>query len=1098
MDRRRRDLQTPHKPADGGGAAAAAPAGAQARAQPRAAGGLRIGLPTPHKLAAANDYAAELEQHVGQAGRPGARADGERSPAIVRSPRRVGGPSIIGEIKAGPVRAAAAASAAANPPATPEPAARDDQPPALPAVGSVLACIRPAKVRAACGLLSELVGYTMAGEDIVVRSAVLNEYGQARVQFERGWTSVCAGDGTPLLRPTTAHRPAAPAAASGGVRVGDWCKVLARSIYRLSCAMDSEELGVLNPGELIKVLEIDRTAHGKERVRFDRGWTSTSGTIGPLLEVQNLGGGIPSTPDRRPAQPAAAPPASPAASMNGSVAAAPNPASTPAVGARYCCVKKSVIRAEFDLRSEFCGHLQVNEIIEALDSRVNSWGQLRIHFERGWVSVTAGDGGVLLTELASGGAPVKVEQNELFDDASPADEGEDVPTAAPAEIHGLKVEVSDAVARLPPESPEKKFATHLVAQAESSARQNEWEKAQRLYVRALQKCGIQALATPGSDYDLDELVAGAAAEDADNPLFGDDEVEGLIQRLEPTEFEAPATVKVVRSEKQTREDLQMWFDLKPLPWGKQMKELTPAGWTEPSPEYDDMDSQLGRRLFVLEHGFGTLVKCNRKKRSWGPCAVDFVDGGKKSVILRLKGREMGTPFLISPEVAEEVAEVEENELFGDDEVEGVVERSYSEAVRELNPEQEQRDKEQWASLKARGWGAQMKQLAEQGWQEPSPDYDKIDTQIFRRLFVLEHGFGTLVKVNETKRGWGPCAIDFVDGGKKTLILRLKGKEMGTPFLINPHRDAAVSRVEVHDPPSNVQDLDVQKMSNRSGAKIRSAPIGPVLGTSTLTSLNISRCDLGAHLSKCIQGIAEMSPTLTSLDVSHNGATGLIPALCDKLKGNRSLTALKLCGNNTDFEGVQALRKFFGGVNSQSGVMWGNKSLVALDVPSKGFEEDVKHFLPSCFALPVSLTLESITIAGPSDHGGLPGKGAAGPARHGARPVRHQVRLQTQSPPPESGPEGGGHPAEGCGQEGHRFRTEGHGKAQDLDRGDRPDGAAKPEHHEPEGAAQGRRRCWQSRRQAGSQDRASALQVSDHGRDQAGEAPCGVGCCDGQG
>ena len=137
----------------------------------------------------------------------------------------------------------------------------------------------------------------------------------------------------------------------------------------------------------------------------------------------------------------------------------------------------------------------------------------------------AAGGALLLAELASSGAPVKVEQNELFDDASPADEGEDVPTAAPAEIHGLKVEVSDAVARLPPESPEKKFATHLVAQAESSAQQNEWEKAQRLYVRALAKCGIQALATPGgSDYDLDELVAGAAAEDADNPLFGDDEV----------------------------------------------------------------------------------------------------------------------------------------------------------------------------------------------------------------------------------------------------------------------------------------------------------------------------------------------------------------------------------------------------------------------------------------------------------------------------------------------------------------------------------------------------------------------------------------------
>ena len=101
-----------------------------------------------------------------------------------------------------------------------------------------------------------------------------------------------------------------------------------------------------------------------------------------------------------------------------------------------------------------------------------------------------------------------------------------------------------------------------------------------------------------------------------------------------------------------------------------------------------------------------------------------------------------------------------------------------------------------------------------------------------------------------------------------------------------------------------------------------------------------------HRTSSIQGIAEMSPTLTSLDVSHNGATGLISALCDKLKGNRSLTALKLCGNNIDFEGVQLLRKFFGGVNSQSGVLWGNKTLVALDVPSKGFQEDVQRIMTS--------------------------------------------------------------------------------------------------------------------------------------------------------
>ena len=115
------------------------------------------------------------------------------------------------------------------------------------------------------------------------------------------------------------------------------------------------------------------------------------------------------------------------------------------------------------------------------------------------------------------------------------------------------------------------------------------------------------------------------------------------------------------------------------------------------------------------------------------------------------------------------------------------------------------------------------------------------------------------------------------------------------------------------------------------------PIGPVLGsTSTLTSLNISRCLLGSHLTSTVVGLAEISPALTSLDVSNNNAAGLVPALCDKLKGNRSLTALKVCGNQIDFEGVQCLREFFGDVNAKTGVLRGNKTIVAVDVPSKTF------------------------------------------------------------------------------------------------------------------------------------------------------------------
>ena len=122
-----------------------------------------------------------------------------------------------------------------------------------------------------------------------------------------------------------------------------------------------------------------------------------------------------------------------------------------------------------------------------------------------------------------------------------------------------------------------------------------------------------------------------------------------------------------------------------------------------------------------------------------------------------------------------------------------------------------------------------------------------------------------------------------------------------------------------------------------------APIGAAL-TSSLTALNISRCGLGGHLTAAITGLAELSPTLTSLDVSNNNASGLLPALCGTLRGNRSLTALKVCGNQLDFEGVQCLRKLFGDVNAQSGVLWGNKTIVSLDVPSKAYQGELQSGL----------------------------------------------------------------------------------------------------------------------------------------------------------
>jgi hypothetical protein len=120
------------------------------------------------------------------------------------------------------------------------------------------------------------------------------------------------------------------------------------------------------------------------------------------------------------------------------------------------------------------------------------------------------------------------------------------------------------------------------------------------------------------------------------------------------------------------------------------------------------------------------------------------------------------------------------------------------------------------------------------------------------------------------------------------------------------------------------------------------PVANLLLSSSLTCLNISKCGLGSSLTAAIAGLATQ-PTLTSLDISHNNAMGAIAALCLNLKGNRSMTSLQLAGNSPSVDEIAALGKFFGGVNIQTGVLWGNKTIVMMDVPSKGFDADLeKH------------------------------------------------------------------------------------------------------------------------------------------------------------
>eukprot|EP01052_Picozoa_sp_SAG31_P027027 SAG31_NODE_2495_length_5606_cov_5.934084_3_plen_499_part_00 len=99
--------------------------------------------------------------------------------------------------------------------------------------------------------------------------------------------------------------------------------------------------------------------------------------------------------------------------------------------------------------------------------------------------------------------------------------------------------------------------------------------------------------------------------------------------------------------------------------------------------------------------------------------------------------------------------------------------------------------EDWVMLKKRNWGDQLATLKSRGWVEPDPEWNLLDTALGKNLYVMELGYGQLVRVHKKKNGtWKPATIVFLQGGKKTVVLRLKGKESATPFLIGPDDAAA--------------------------------------------------------------------------------------------------------------------------------------------------------------------------------------------------------------------------------------------------------------------------------------------------------------------
>lgn len=56
------------------------------------------------------------------------------------------------------------------------------------------------------------------------------------------------------------------------------------------------------------------------------------------------------------------------------------------------------VRAGFEATSADKGVAHVGEVITEIDSRVNPQGIIRVHYDRGWLSMKTGDGRVILGE----------------------------------------------------------------------------------------------------------------------------------------------------------------------------------------------------------------------------------------------------------------------------------------------------------------------------------------------------------------------------------------------------------------------------------------------------------------------------------------------------------------------------------------------------------------------------------------------------------------------------------------------------------------------------------------------------------------------------
>jgi hypothetical protein len=230
-------------------------------------------------------------------------------------------------------------------------------------------------------------------------------------RMNSGTFKYCAGGVEPHLLVTQCQTSSEK---FGEIEKGTWWQAIGKAAVRTGAELDTAKVGSLQPGMVIETLATETSENGSVRVRFDtgklRGWASVATADGTVLmdevtpeaaaEVMLTQGDIEMDSDDEDED--------------------DDGGSDPNAG-RYRVVKKSTVRAKFDMKSPKVGDpLEVDEEIVVTRGKVNQdTGQLRLKFARGWTSLKNAEGVDLLEKLED--PPAAAADGDGDDDSGAAD-----------------------------------------------------------------------------------------------------------------------------------------------------------------------------------------------------------------------------------------------------------------------------------------------------------------------------------------------------------------------------------------------------------------------------------------------------------------------------------------------------------------------------------------------------------------------------------------------------------------------------------------------------------------------------------------------------